>query len=61
MPLNAHGLEQAKAAAELLRGRGIRTIVASPLSRARVTAEIVADVIGQPVRIEDDLHEVRSA
>lgn len=59
VPLNPHGLEQAKAAAELLRGRGIATIVASPLSRARVTAEIAAEAIGRPVRIEDDLHEVR--
>jgi len=37
IPLNATGIAQARAAAERLRNRGIATIVASPLSRARVT------------------------
>ena len=42
IPLNAIGLMQAARAAEAMRGRGIATIVASPLDRAYRTAEIVA-------------------
>lgn len=58
VPLNETGLLQAAAAAERLRGRGIRTIVASPLSRARVTAEAASRVVGRPVQLDPDLQEV---
>ncbi len=58
IPLNPAGLAQARSAAELLRGRGIATIVASPLGRARITAEIVGELLGLPVRIDDGLREV---
>ncbi len=58
IPLNATGLAQARDAAERLQGRGIGSIVASPLARARVTAEIVAEVLGLPVTIDPDLREV---
>jgi broad specificity phosphatase PhoE len=56
--LNATGIAQARAAAPLLRNRGIAAIVSSPLSRARVTAEIVAEALALPLRIEDGLREV---
>ncbi len=39
-------------------GRGITTIVCSPLQRARVTAEIAAEALGVDVIVQDDLHEV---
>ena len=58
MPLNATGLAQAQAAAALLRGRGIATLIASPLGRARVTAEIVAEAIGVDLQIDPALREV---
>ena len=58
MPLNANGIAQAHAAAAALRGRGIATIVASPLSRARVTAEIAAAALDLPVRTDAALREV---
>ena len=58
MPLNANGIAQAHAAAALLRGRGIATLIASPLSRARVTADIVAAAIGVAVQTDDALREV---
>ena len=58
IPLNATGIAQAKAAAQLLRGRNIATIVSSPLSRARVTAEIAAEVLKLPVQFDPDLKEV---
>lgn len=58
IPLNAVGLAQARSAALLLRNRGIATIVASTLSRARVTAEIVAETLALPVRLDDGLREV---
>jgi probable phosphoglycerate mutase len=59
IPLNPAGLAQARSAAERFHQRGIATIVASPLSRARVTAEIVGEALGLPVQIEDGLREVR--
>jgi probable phosphoglycerate mutase len=58
IPLNATGLAQARSAAERLRNRGITTIVGSPLSRARVTGEIVANALGLPLTIDQDLREV---
>jgi broad specificity phosphatase PhoE len=56
--LNATGIAQARSAAQQLLHRGIATIVASPLSRARVTAEIVAETLGLPVLFDQDLKEV---
>jgi broad specificity phosphatase PhoE len=58
IPLNPTGLAQARSAAEKLRNRGIASIVASPLSRARVTAEIAGEALGLPVSIDHDLREV---
>ncbi|MDN3242021.1 histidine phosphatase family protein [Glycomyces tritici] len=55
--LTARGREQAALAAEWLRDRalpdgGLRAVYASPLLRARQTAEAVATVTGLPVRID---------
>ena len=58
IPLNDVGLAQARVAAGLLRNRGIRTIVASPLSRAHDTARIAAEAIGGTVLLDDELREV---
>jgi broad specificity phosphatase PhoE len=58
IPLNEVGLAQARAAAPLLRNRGIDSIVASPLSRARVTAEIVAQALALPIHLDPGLREV---
>jgi len=58
IPLNATGIAQARMAAERLRNRGIATIVASPLSRARVTADYVGEALGLPVAFDRDLREV---
>ncbi len=57
IPLNATGLAQAKSAALLLRGKTIGAIVASPLGRAKVTAEIAAEAIGLPVELDPGLRE----
>ncbi len=58
IPLNATGVAQAASAAQLLRGRGIATIVSSPLSRARDTAQAAATLLGLPVEVIEDLQEV---
>ncbi len=58
IPLNATGLAQARSAATLLRHRGIATIVSSPLSRAKVTADIVGESLGLPVEVDAGLREV---
>ncbi len=57
IPLNARGIAQARAAAELLKGRGIVSIVHSPLGRARDTAAIVAEALGLGMAPDDDLRE----
>ena len=58
VPLNATGIAQAKNAAALLRDRGIASIVSSPLSRARNTAEIAGTVLGLPFSTDPELREV---
>jgi broad specificity phosphatase PhoE len=58
IPLNATGLAQARSAAGKLRNRGIASIIASPLSRAHVTAEITGEALGLPVAVDPDLREV---
>jgi len=58
IPLNPVGIAQAQTAASLLRHRGIRTIVSSPLSRAHDTALAAAAVVGAPVLLEPGLREV---
>ena len=58
IPLNETGLAQAREAAPLLRNRGIASLIASPLSRARVTAEIAAETLGLPVQVDEGLREV---
>lgn len=55
--LNERGLTQAAIAADALQGKGIVTIVASPMIRARVTAEVTAEKLGLPVRFDDGLVE----
>ncbi|MGH7076950.1 MAG: histidine phosphatase family protein [Acetobacteraceae bacterium] len=61
VPLNANGEAQAERAALLLKDAGIASISASPLRRARRTAEIVAAALGLPVRYDLELREVAFA
>lgn len=58
IPLNAIGLMQARRAAATLAPLGIASIVASPLKRALLTAEIAAEALGLPVTLDEDLAEV---
>jgi broad specificity phosphatase PhoE len=58
IPLNETGLAQARSASLLLRNKGIRQIISSPLSRAKVTADIAAAELGLPVQVDDGLREV---
>jgi uncharacterized phosphatase len=52
-PLTAEGRRQAKYAGQRAKDLNIDYIVASPLSRARETAEIIAKEIGYPI---DEIH-----
>ncbi len=56
-PLNAHGRRQAQAAARLLETEGLTRIVASPLRRARQTAESLAERLGLSIETIDDWAE----
>jgi 2,3-bisphosphoglycerate-dependent phosphoglycerate mutase len=59
VPLNGRGREQAQALAEQIATDGrVDAIYASDLSRARVTAEIVADRLGLAVVADPDLREI---
>jgi glucosyl-3-phosphoglycerate phosphatase len=58
VPLNEVGLAQAASAAEALLGLGITSIVSSDLSRAAVTAQIVATRLGLPVKLDPRLQEI---
>ncbi|WP_431281594.1 histidine phosphatase family protein [Humitalea sp. 24SJ18S-53] len=59
--LNAAGIAQAHRAAAVIAAlppeRRPAHIVASPLSRARITAEVVGDALGLPVAIDEALRE----
>jgi probable phosphoglycerate mutase len=57
IPLNATGIAQAHAAKAPLARCAIATICASPLARARVTAEIVNQTLRRPLVVIDDLKE----
>ena len=56
--LNAVGRAQAARAARTLAGMTFGSIVASPLSRARDTAQLVAKALAMDVSLDDDLREV---
>jgi probable phosphoglycerate mutase len=56
-PLNANGLAQADALAQSLRSRRLEAVVSSDLSRARTTAQIVAEASGVPLFTEPGLRE----
>ncbi len=58
-PLNAVGLEQAQAAAKLLRSQSVDVIYTSPSSRTRMTAGEIAQVVSAPVVEAADLRERR--
>jgi broad specificity phosphatase PhoE len=58
VPLNETGREQARALAERVRGEPLAALYASPLSRARETAEIVGEAIGLPVQLDERFKEV---
>jgi broad specificity phosphatase PhoE len=59
IPLNEVGLAQARDAARILGQCPIDLIVASPLIRARKTAEIVSERLGKPLLFDDELKERR--
>ncbi len=56
-PLNENGREQARAAIALLQNHPIDRIVASPLSRAFETAEIVNAALKKPIETHEGLKE----
>ena len=57
IPLNATGIAQAKRAAEVVRGLSIKSICASPLSRAYETARHSAEVSGVDIHVVENLRE----
>jgi broad specificity phosphatase PhoE len=58
VPLTERGHVQVRAAAEWLATRfRPAAVVSSPFRRTRQTAAIIADHLGLPVRVEDDLRE----
>jgi alpha-ribazole phosphatase len=59
VPLNEKGHAQAKSLADQLCEHRFAAIFSSDLSRARQTAESIADVLGLPVRLDPRLREIR--
>jgi len=56
-PLNQTGLVQAQALSEILRPHRLDAVVSSDLSRARNTAQIVAEALGLPLFTDAGLRE----
>jgi probable phosphoglycerate mutase len=59
--LSERGWAQARGVGERLRGEGIEAILASPLGRARETAQAIGEVLGLPYDVDEDLYEVRQS
>ena len=59
IPLTDNGREQARITGELFVQKGIRAdlIIASPLSRAYETAEIISSITGIPVKADERITE----
>lgn len=57
-PLSPHGLEQAQALATGLAPRGIRTLISSPLQRARQTALPLSQHLGLDLLLDERLTEI---
>jgi broad specificity phosphatase PhoE len=57
-PLTADGIAQARSAADLLVGSGVRTVCSSPLGRALRTAVVIAERIGAELIQVPDLAEM---
>lgn len=57
VPLTAKGREQARLAAEQLRGLPVEVIITSPMTRAMETAHIIARALDLSLSVEFDLHE----
>jgi len=57
VPLNATGIQQAHNATVMFDDIHLDLILTSPLSRAKVTAQIIADYTNTPVIVEPDLTE----
>ena len=57
--LTQKGQEQAKKAAQMLKGRGISVIYSSPLPRTLETSWIISDIISAPVTVEKGICEIK--
>ncbi|MCA9882348.1 MAG: histidine phosphatase family protein [Anaerolineaceae bacterium] len=57
IPLNVHGIEQAKRLAQFIRPLGIQTLYSSSLRRASDTAEILADALNTKPIYDQRLRE----
>lgn len=55
--LNENGIAQAHVAAEKFKSLLIDVVIASPLKRAYLTAEIIAKKINKPIIVEENLQE----
>jgi uncharacterized phosphatase len=60
IPMNETGIEQIKMAAKAIKAEDWDIVLTSPLSRARQTAEIIADHVGFPKIVENELLIERS-
>ena len=58
VPLTEKGVEQARLLARNAMGKGIQVIIASPLLRARQTAQAVSEAIGVPIELDERLIEL---
>jgi broad specificity phosphatase PhoE len=58
IPLTEAGRRQCAAVARALVGSGVAAVYASPLERARTSAEVIAEPLGLPVRIAPAFSEM---
>jgi broad specificity phosphatase PhoE len=57
--LSERGREQARAAAEVLKGAGVTRLLSSPMRRAAETAEPLSEALELPVTVLPYVHELK--
>lgn len=58
IPLNATGIRQAELCGKVLKDESFRAVITSPLSRAKMTAEIIAEQVSvSDIIVEEDFIE----
>lgn len=58
-PLNNNGIAQAGALAKAMKGKNLTYVYSSPLKRALSTAEMISDICGCGLSVDDSFNNIK--